>query len=207
MADETTIAPDFESMPSMIEDIGDPKEGGDPKDELLLKDSAGKKSGKYSKKIVQNIVAAAKATGVDPAQALAIALQESGLGSVTVKGRRGRYPASLAPIAVDFSEDEQKEFDSLEAKGLDPLALKLTIALRNKLDYGKRLGFLTEPEQLQAFNGYGTITPATFGGATKAYGVDISQGVNMKKNPLYGKRVQQLKNDLLSNEYIQSLLK
>lgn len=206
MSDETTIAPDLESMPSMAADIG-PGDRVPADDEVFLKDSLGLKSGNYSKSLIKNIFAGAKATNVDPVQAVALALQESGLRTAKVKGRRGKVAASLAQIR-DFTDAQQAEVDQLaQQTGLDPESLKLGVALRDKLDYAKRLGFLTEPEQLQAYNGYGTITPASFGGETTAYGVDISNGINLKKNPLYGKRLVQLKNDLMANDYIQSLLK
>lgn len=196
MSEEITYAPDEVSY------------GPGPTDpEVFIKDSTGAKSGKYPRATIQNIVAASKATGVDPYQALSLALQESGLGTAQVKGRRGKFAASLGQIH-DFSDAQQKELDKLAAStGIDPEALKLTIALRDKINYARALGYTSEPSLLQAYNGYGTITPATFGGATTAYGVDISKGVSLKQNPLYGKRLVQLKNDLLANEYIQSLLK
>jgi hypothetical protein len=208
MAEEITIQPDYESMPSIAPDTtGDVGGEDDPKAQVFVKDSLGLKSGKYSKNTIRNIVAGAKATGVDPLQALALSLQESGFGTATVKARRGTTTASLAQIK-DFSDQQEKEVNQLSKKtGIDPEYLKLGIVLRDKLAYAASKGFTTEPEQLQAFNGYGTITPASFGGATKAYGVDISNGINLRDNPLYGKRLVQLKNDLMANDYIQSLLK
>lgn len=199
MADEITYSPDEVSY-----DAADPGPG-DPT--VFIKDSKGIKSGKYPRAPIQNLFAASKATGVDFVEAVALALQESGLGTAEVKGRRGKFPALLGQIH-DFSDAQQKELDALvEKTGIDPDALKLTIALRDKINYGKSLGFTSEPSLLQAYNGYGTITPKSFGGATTAYGVDISKGVSLKDNPLYGQRLVQLKNDLMQNEYIQSLLK
>lgn len=199
MADEITYGPvSNDELPTMGVDPGG-------EDEVFIK--AGSKSGRYSRKTIQSIVSAAKATGVDPGQALALALQESGFGTAMVKGRRGKIAASLGQIN-DFSDSQQAQLDALSQQtGIDPEALKLTIALRDKLAYAKQLGFNTEPSMLQAYNGYGTITPASFGGATTAYGVDITNGINLKQNPLYGKRLVQLKSDLLANDYINSLLK
>lgn len=203
MSEEVTYSPDEVSY-----DATPPAEGPGPTDpQVYIKDSKGLKTGKYPRAVIQNIVSAAKATGVDPYQALSLALQESGFGTVQVRGRRGKFAAPLGQIH-DFSDAQQQELDKLASStGLDPEALKLTIALRDKINYGKALGYTSEPAILQAYNGYGTITPESFGGETTAYGVDISKGVSLKKNPLYGQRLVQLKNDLMANEYIQSLLK
>ena len=73
--------------------------------------------------------------------------------------------------------------------------------------YAKSLVLNDESSQLQAYNGLGLITPKQFGGATKAYGVDITNGVDLKKNPLYGKRIMQLRGDLSKDKSIMELLK
>lgn len=199
MDDEITIQPDLDSMPAIAaDDVG----GEDPKlDEFFIKDSLGLKSGKYSKKNAQGLFRAAKYLGIDGPTLVALALQETALGKNA--GRRGGLAS-----AFDIDDNQLKELSDLSGKsGIDEKFLKPAIILRDKLAYAKRLGFTDEAAQLQAYNGYGTITPESFGGATKAYGVDISKGVNMKQNPLYGKRLVQLKNDLMANQYIQSLLK
>ena len=194
MSDETTIAPDLESMPTMGVDPNDP--------EVYLKDSKGLKSGRYDRKNIEGLVRAARVVGVNPYQLVALSLQETGLGKQT--GRRGGLAS-----AFDTDEAQFKELADLSSKytDIDAKYLKPAILLRDKIAYGKKLGFTDEPSLLQAYNGYGTITPDSFGGATMAYGVDISKGVNLRNNPLYGKRLVQLKNDLMQNEFIQSLLK
>jgi hypothetical protein len=202
MADEITYSPDEVSYDATPTDAAGPGPGGD-----LVDLKAGAKSGKYPKKAIADNFAAAKAVGVDPVTQVAIALQESGLGTVKVHGRRGTYEPDYSQMT--FSDAQQEELDKLAAKtGIDPRALKLSIALRDKLQYAKDVKLnSSEALALQAFNGYGTITPQTFGGATEAYGVDITNGVNMKKNPLYGNRIIELKNNLLANDYVNSLLK
>jgi hypothetical protein len=181
-------------------------EGGGDGDTIPIKDSSGLKSGKYSKATIQGIIKGAKATGVDPFQALALSLQETGLGTAMVHGRRGKFAVPIGQTH-DFSDQQQQELDALNQKtGIDPEYLKLGIALRDKLRYAKQLGFNDEASQLQAYNGYGTLTKEKLGGADKAYGVPVGNGIDMRKNPLYGKRLVQLKNDLMANKDISSLI-
>ncbi len=180
--------------------------GGSEDPTIPIKDSSGLKSGKYSKATIQGIIKGAKATGVDPYQALALSLQETGLGTAMVHGRRGKFAVPIGQTH-DFSDAQQAELDQLHQKtGIDPEYLKLNIALRDKLKYAKQLGFNDEASQLQAYNGYGTLTRQAFGGADKAYGVPIGNGIDMRKNPLYGKRLVQLKNDLMQNQDIKAML-
>jgi len=170
-----------------------------------IKDSQGLKSGRYSKKHIEGIIAASKAVGADPYQALALGLQESGLGTAKLKRRLGKVDAPLAMVH-DFEPAQQKELeDTAQKTGIDPEYLKLAIVLRDKVKYGKQLGFTDEASQLQAYNGYGTIKKA-IGGPTKMYGVDIGDGLDMKKNPLYGKRLVALKYDIANNPEIRELI-
>lgn len=177
----------------------------DPTDTINIKDSSGIKSGKYSKRTIQNIAKAAKAVGINPYNAIAVWLQESGKDASNY-GRVGKYGPPLAPM--NLSDAQKLEADKLySSNGLDPQATRLAVMLRDKLNYGRTLGYKTEPEQLQAFNGYGIINPKSFGNSKTAYGVDITNGVDLSKNPLYGKRVFQLKNDLQSNKELAALLR
>jgi hypothetical protein len=185
--------------------IGGPGDPEEPK--ISLKDSKGIKSGSYSKKHIEGIVKASKALGIDPYQSLALAWQESGFASAPSKKFRGRViNPSLAQI-IDFEPAQEKELEEkAKATGIDPMYLKLGITLRDKLKYAKQLGFKDEASQLQAYNGYGVLTKRQMGGANKAYGVDIGEGINMKKNPLYGKRLLELKKDIAANKDILALI-
>jgi len=182
-----------------------PDDPNDPK--IPIKDSRGLKSGNYSKKHIEGIIKASKAVGIDPYQALALGLQESGLGSAAPKKFRGRVVSpSLAQIK-DFEPAQEKELDEKsKATGIDPMYLKLAITLRDKIKYAKQLGFNDEASQLQAYNGYGTITKRNFGGADKAYGVPIGEGIDMRKNPLYGKRLVELKEGFITNPEIRKMI-
>lgn len=184
--------------------IADAIGGGD--DDIYIKDSAGLKSGKYSRKNIQGLAKAGKALGFTPRQQaylVALSLQETGLGKQT--GRRGGLAS-----AFDMDDNQFKELADLSNKyqDIDVKYLKPAIILRDKLKYAKQLGFNDEASQLQAYNGYGTIRQDSFaGGAKKAYGVPIGSGIDLKKNPLYGKRLLQLTNDLVANKDFNSLIK
>jgi aldehyde:ferredoxin oxidoreductase len=186
-----------------------PDNSGPGDDKISINDSAGIKTGKYSKDRIQGLIKAAKAVGMDPSrvlQAVAVDLQETGLGTEKVKMRRGKQEAEPGQVH-DFSEQQQKELDEIAEKtDASPEYLKLAIALRDKLKVADKLGYKDEAQRLQAYNGYGIITKDKFGGADKAYGVPIGEGIDLKKNPLYGKRVLQLSKDLQSNQEVMSLI-
>lgn len=176
-------------------------------EEILFKDSAGLKSGKYSKGNIMDLIKAAKAFGVDPLEAIGIAIQEEGFKkpNESSKGRRGR--GGIGNVTnLKFSDKENSMLNQYYDKGYDLDSIRLAYAVKLKNDYAKQLGFNDDAARLQAYNGYGKLTPALFGGATKAYGVDITNGVDLKKNPLYGKRILALKKDLMSNKDIAALL-
>lgn len=181
----------------------------DNEPKIGYKDPKGYKSGNYSKKHIEGIVKASKAIGIDPYQALALGLQESGFA--TAKERKGRGGFTIKPSLAqikDIEPNQEAEVDELSKKsGIDSQYLKMAVVLRDKLKYAKQLGFNDEAAQLQAYNGYGTVTKRNFGGADKAYGVPIGEGINMKENPLYGKRLLELKQGFMANKEISDLIK
>lgn len=198
--------------------MGDPPGTGS----ISLKDSKGIKKGNYSKDKITGLIKAAKAVNVDPHQLLALAWQESDLGgdvknqpvddpNVIIGRGKGRSSGSIGQIK-DFSEGQYKEMSDIAAKtGINSGYLKTAIALRDKLKYAKQLGFNDEAMALQAYNGYGKLTPPKDASGKvvpkKYYGQLVGEeGIDMKKNPLYGKRLIELKNDLMKNKDIQSLI-
>lgn len=193
-------------------DAGLVAEGTEPPEAMIdIVDSKKLKSGKYSKKHIEGLSKAAKLAGVKPEYMIALALQESNLGKAKERSGRSRgevrtkVKPSLAQVN-DFSEFQQKELDELAKKsGIDPLYLKPAIALRDKLKYATQLGFKDEAAKLQAYNGYGVLTKKQAGSGT-AYGVPIGEGIDMKKNPLYGKRLLELSRDIATNKEIAKLL-
>lgn len=198
-----------DAIVSSLVNTANGNENGDP-DEINVKDSAGIKSGKYSKAKMLSVIKASKAIGVDPYQALALGLQETGFATHKNKSagaaqsRRNR--SSLGSVDMNLFDDKDRELMAqMQQQGQDSDSIALALALKKKLAYAKQLGYKDEAMQLQGYNGYGTITKDMFGGADKAYGVPIGSGIDMKKNPLYGKRLVQLKKDLASNKDIAAL--
>ncbi len=194
--------------------------GDDSEEKVNIKDSAGLKSGAYSKKHIQNLAKAAKIAGVPPSQLIALSLQESGLGTATPKatstGRisyRNKNTANFLGQISDFEPSQQAELEKLKAStGMDEAYLKPAIVLRDKLKYAKQLGFNDPALALQAYNGYGKLLPKKDAAGkiipTKYYGIDVpEEGLNMRQNPLYGKRVLALQKDIDTNQDIQNILK
>ena len=86
-------------------------------------------------------------------------------------------------------------------------------AYKEKMKEADRLGITDPAMRLQVYNGLGTITPKTekkYHGyeMQKIYGVPIPKGgISMKKNPLYGKQVIDVRDNVLAEnpEYVQYL--
>jgi len=84
-------------------------------------------------------------------------------------------------------------------------------AYKEKMKEADRLGIKDPATRLQVYNGMGTVTPKTeknYHGfeMQKIYGVPIpKEGINMKKNPLYGKQVMDIRDNVLAKnpEYVQ----
>jgi hypothetical protein len=84
-------------------------------------------------------------------------------------------------------------------------------AYKEKMKEADRLGIKDPALRLQVYNGLGTVTPKTeknYHGfeMQKIYGVPIPKGgINMKKNPLYGKQVMDIRDNVLAKnpEYVQ----
>jgi len=178
-------------------EIAFPKEFVDIKDTRTVRATTGKKinpnvdlkGDKYNKAIIDNIIKKSKAVGVDPSTMLAIALQETNFGKKDANLGHALYGDTAYPYGyIDFYKE------------------KLNEAKRAKID--------DELLQIQYYNGLGTVTPETeedYHGfeMQKIYGVPIpAGGINMRKNPLYGKQIVDLRdNVLLKNPYIQKAIK
>lgn len=132
-----------------------------------------------SSKLIQRIVKASKDNGVDPYTALAIAHQETGL--------EGNGDSEWNP----FHLINNKEDDLVTA------GVKM---IKEKLDYAKKLNKNDEASQIQAFNGYGKVGANTEGKQKKLYGIDVtSKPINMNSNPVYGKRILDIRDNILKN--------
>ena len=159
----------------------------DPRSELL--------SGEYDGERMENIIKASKRYGIDPYTALAIDLQETGLGK--------RSDGSIGHTMMDFrqmiptkmpSEEESDEYDMYAR------------AIATKMQYADKLGIKDPLVRLQAYNGLGKIFPETeqdYHGfkMKKIYGVPVPKGgIDMRKNPLYGKRVSDIRDNVLKKD-------
>lgn len=153
------------------------------------------KSGSYDTNTIKNVIKAAKFNNVDPNLALAVALQETGLGKNT----------TLDNVVHNWYGDAPK--------GLDRGAWMLTKELKSKIDEGKKLGFKDEALLIQMFNGMGRLYPQLRVNGVlqpqKMYGITVTKDkpLDMRKNPVYGKTVIDLRDNVIkSHPEIQSLI-
>lgn len=132
------------------------------------------KSAKADPKVLSAIIAHAKAKGVDPYTALAIAQQESEFGTKGDVGQTVNYQPDPG-LAEMYTTNSNAEANTL-AK-----------ALKDKLEYAKRLGYDKKglAYALQAYNGYGN---------------------GMDKDPKYGKVIVSLLENLKKNPDIQKMI-
>lgn len=184
----------------------------DPGDgEVFIKDSRNTKSGKYSKENISKVIQAAKAIGVDPYEALSIALQESGFGKTASKtteesgSRRNR--AGIGNVTSPLSDKEMEYLNGLAGKGLDMGALKMAYILKQKNNDAKSSGFdSSDALRLQGYQGWAKkFTREMNGGSDRILGVPIGDGLNLIQNPVTGSRLVQLREDLKKNKDIQGL--
>ena len=141
------------------------------------------RSGKFSGQVVSNVARAAIARGLDPFHAIGIGLMESNLGNNSDIAKFGRTPEE---------QDAETILNGYE-KGSsgDPW-----------VDSLKRLsaGFAKYPDRpdiaIQYYNGMGKVK--------NAYGV---KGViDMKQNPIYGKRVLEYADQLRNNPQVVDIV-
>ena len=142
--------------------------------------------------LIKNIVAHAKAKGIDPLTALAISYQETGLNKDA--------PFNLNPDVYGKPTGGPQE-------GVQSMVGQFQYAK----DLQKR-GIVPNTEEylLQGYNGYGRISKghADLEGASRIYGYPIpAEGINLGKNPLYGKTVISLRELLKNHPQIQDIVK
>jgi hypothetical protein len=156
-------------------------------------------SGKYPSKDIYGIVKAAKRYSIDPYDLLSVSLQETGLNK-TGRGL-GQVLMSNSEIrnSVPTKMDTEEEADGDE---YDMFAR----AYMSKMKYADKLGLKDPATRMQAYNGLGKVTPNTekayHGFAMQSiYGVPLpKEGIDMRKNPLYGKRVLDLRDNVLRKD-------
>ena len=156
-------------------------------------------TGKYDRETIEKIVNTAKQKGIDPNTALAMSMQESGIGNAR----------SDNPFSIDIGALNKQQQDKFTE---NPLAFSMDF-LKDKIGYAKHLGKKDEASQLQAFNGYGKVFQDTEmaedgGNTNQWYGVDVTkQPLDMNKNPVYGKRIIDLRDNVIKkNPDIQAII-
>lgn len=144
---------------------------------------------------IKAIIAHAKAKGINPYDALAVAYQESEFGT------SGKNKENWGQAWTYNPSKGIPETDTFNIE-----ASRLANALKDKLDYAKRLGYDKKGEAfaIQAYNGYGDLRHnLTYVGGKgvpqKFYGniVTGDKPFLMSEKPLYGKTVLSLRDELL----------
>lgn len=133
----------------------------------------------------KHIIEKAKQYGIDPYTALAVAYQETGF-----KDEYKDNPFNLLSGGRLNPDTAGEDFVDLSM---------LTMQDKNKI--ADKLGKKTDEEVIQAWNGYGKISSTSFGGTVKkVYGVDVSsKPIDMAKDPVYGRRVVDIRDNILKN--------
>lgn len=176
---EDVIVTTTTTRPSNTIHINDPRKvrlttgvAIDPNRELM--------SGDYNKNIIIDIIKKSKKRNIDPYIGLAIGMQESGFGKTD----------SNIGHAVEGS------------RKVDPVNNYLDIYLQKQKD-ADRLGITDPYARIQLYNGYGKIFPSTeqkYHGfkMKKIYGVPVpAGGLDLRKNPLYGKQIMDIVDNIL----------
>jgi hypothetical protein len=128
---------------------------------------------------IKNVVISARKHGINPYTALAVNLAETRFADPQNPFMLGNYNSygDVIDESIKFMSDKQK--------------------------YAKRLGKTKEADVIQAWNGYGTLR-----GQGLMYGIDTNkEPIDMNANPIYGKRVIDLRDRVLrKNPEINSLV-
>ena len=134
------------------------------------------------KGLATHIIQKAIEHGVDPYDALAVAQQETSFHE--------EYSDNPFHVIIP-NPNELEKFEK------DPVDYSMQI-MKDKNDLAKRLGKKTDADRIQAWNGYGKIGGNTEGSQKKMYGIDVSkEPIDMAKNPVYGKRVVDIRDNIL----------
>lgn len=177
-------------------------------------------SGNYDTNKVDMLIHYAKIYGIDPYKLISMDLQETGLGN-SKKDLVAHNNTLIPPGHVLMGDNDINTPSKVKEKAFTDLNIDHSIdynqynnilgydnfarVYQDKVNYAKSLGLNSEEQQLQAFNGFGKVFPSTeqdYNGfkMKKIYGVDVpSTGIDMKQNPLYGKRVLDYSNNVLKN--------
>lgn len=171
------------------------------------------KKGVYGYPIIEQIIKAANKYEIDPYVAISMALQETNLGKTGagmknpfhIKGGIKETPENLKRYAEYFRNMKKDKGDIIDR------AMNMLKNVSYK-DMPKNPGnYSDEIWRIQSHNGWGYITPNTeieYDGGGDRYEMKIpKEGVSMKKNPIYGRFIKQLKDESIApNKDIQRLV-
>jgi len=150
-------------------------------------------SGKYNSEDLDNLIKTAKQQGLSKEDIMNL----SAMGFQETKW--GRTDDNIGHVIGDWKGKDQYE--------------DLINAYTAKMKEADRLGIKDPAMRLQVYNGLGTIYPTTENkyhgfNMKKIYGVPVPpQGISMKENPLYGKQVIDIRDNVLGKnpEYTKYL--
>lgn len=148
--------------------------------------------------LMQHIIQSAKANGIDPYTALAIAHQETNLGT-DFKGA-----AKDNPMQLTHYYDKNGKMTNVGAdwNTTDNVDASMKI-LKEKLALAGKLGKTNDADVIQSWNGYGKLGTTMDGtqGIKSWYGipVDKAHNIDMNQNPVYGKRIIDIRDNILKN--------
>jgi hypothetical protein len=160
-------------------------------------------TGNYDSGRIDNIIHYAKMYNINPYDLVAMDLQETDLGKrdSTVPNVPGQMLMGdddfTVPSKVNLNAMPSNQF--LRNYGYNDFAR----AYLTKKNEAINAGMTTEAGQLQYYNGHGSIFPSTEQRSNghpmkEIYGVPVpQQGIDMKKNPLYGKRIIDLRDNVV----------
>lgn len=150
--------------------------------------SGNRKDAKPTANLIEGIAGAAIKNGEDPYTWLAMGLQETSLD--WDKWNRNMFHV----LDLDKIEDWGKFADAKDYPDLFQSAFDFWEKKKREIPKHK----VTEADRIQAWNGYGTITPKNneYAGG-KLYGIDLP--INFDQNPVYGKTIIDLRDNVIKN--------
>ena len=171
------------------------------------------KTANYNKDVILSTIQAAKKVGVDPYLALAISLQETSLSN---DNSEDPYHLQYKPKATWENFTDEVELNAQKNPEDFKHALNFASFLKEKMEYGKKLGYKDLAGQIQAYNGLGVIGENTekeyhtqTGRNTNYfYGIDVTNGktIDTRVNPVYGKTVLSFIPFLKENKELQKII-
>lgn len=165
--------------------------------------------GNYDTERINKIVQYAKLYGHNPYDLIAIDLQETKLGKTGLDNEAKRSlnvsknQRKDSPGHLIMSEEDMTVKSKSGKYGDDWEYDDFARGYGTKVNAAKKAGLTSDVDIYQTFNGRGKVFPSTESdyhgyNMKQIYGVDIpTGGIDMKKNPLYGKRIKDIKENIL----------